>query len=259
MEKICVIFDWAGTTVDFGSCAPVEVFINIFEQVGVDVTYEEAREPMGMLKLDHIKQMLTMPRIRGVWESVHGQAPTEEDAQLLYKQFEQQLFQTLKLFTTPIEGVVEVVDELQHAGVKIGSTTGYTREMIDIVKVGAKKRGYAPEVIVTADEVGQYGRPAPYMIFENMKQLGITDVHQVVKVGDTKADIEEGKHAGVYSIGVIVGSSEMGLTEAEYDALDEAEKALKIKETKNKFITYGADATIMTMKELPAVLDELTV
>lgn len=92
-----------------------------------------------------------------------------------------------------------------------------------------------------------------------MKQLGITDVHQVVKVGDTKADIEEGKHAGVYSIGVIVGSSEMGLTEAEYDALDEAEKALKIKETKNKFITYGADATIMTMKELPAVLDELTV
>ncbi len=45
-----VIFDWAGTMIDFGCFAPVHVFVNIFKDAGIDVTIEEAREPMGMLK-----------------------------------------------------------------------------------------------------------------------------------------------------------------------------------------------------------------
>lgn len=62
------------------------------------------------------------------------------------------------------------------------------------------------------DSTGQKGRPYPYMIFRNMETLGI--VRKVLKVGDTASDIKKGKHAGVWSAGVIVGSSEMGLTES---------------------------------------------
>lgn len=51
------------------------------------------------------------------------------------------------------------------------------------------------------------------MIFRNMEALGIDDVHKVLKVGDTASDIKEGKHAGVWSAGVVIGSSEMGLSE----------------------------------------------
>src|SRR5699024_3385219 len=240
MEKKCVIFDWAGTTVDFGSYAPVEVFIAIFEQAEIQVTHDEARAPMGMSKLDHIKTMLEMPRINQAWIDEHGTTPTEQDALKLYEQFEDQLFQTLKQFTTPIDGVVEVVEGLQKTGIKIGSTTGYTREMIDIVKVGAKQQGYIPDNIVTADEVDHYGRPAPYMIFKNMMDLGITNVREVVKVGDTKADIEEGKYAGVYTVGVIIGSSEMGLTESEFNTLSKEDKEIKIAETRERFYSYGA-------------------
>ena len=61
-----VIFDWAGTTVDFGCFAPVNVFIDIFKNAGIEVTMEEAREPMGMLKIDHIRAMLSMPRISDI-------------------------------------------------------------------------------------------------------------------------------------------------------------------------------------------------
>ena len=71
--------------------------------------------------------------------------------------------------------------------------------------------GYEPECWFSPDSTGQKGRPYPYMIFRNMEALGIDDVHKVLKVGDTASDIKEGKHAGVWSAGVVIGSSEMGL------------------------------------------------
>ena len=69
----CVIFDWAGTTVDYGCFAPVQAFVEVFKHYGIEPTMEEVREPMGMLKIDHIRTMLNMPRIkkmldRKVWK-----------------------------------------------------------------------------------------------------------------------------------------------------------------------------------------------
>ena len=52
-----VIFDWAGTTVDYGCFAPVQAFITAFEEYGITPTFDEVREPMGMLKRDHIRTM----------------------------------------------------------------------------------------------------------------------------------------------------------------------------------------------------------
>ena len=64
MKKIkAVIFDWAGTTVDFGCMAPVQAFVEVFKEFGIEPTMEEVREPMGMLKIDHIRTMLKMERI----------------------------------------------------------------------------------------------------------------------------------------------------------------------------------------------------
>ena len=59
-----VIFDWAGTTVDYRCFAPVQVFTEVFTNAGVAPTSQEVREPMGMLKWDHIRTMLEMPRIK---------------------------------------------------------------------------------------------------------------------------------------------------------------------------------------------------
>ena len=50
-----VIFDWAGTTVDFGCFAPVSAFVEAFRKAGIDVTLEETRAPMGKLKIEHIR------------------------------------------------------------------------------------------------------------------------------------------------------------------------------------------------------------
>ena len=191
---------------------------------------------------------------RCTWDDV---LPKEADVVRLYKAFEGQLFNALQQFTTPISRLVEAVHALRADRVTIGSTTGYIREMIDIIKVDAAEKEDASDCIVTADEVSGHGRPAPFMIYENMKSLDVADVRNVVKVGDTKADIEEGLHAGAYTVGVIVGSSEMGLTEAEFAKLNEEEKRAKIAEVREQFLSYGADATIETMVELPQLVREL--
>lgn len=80
---------------------------------------------------------------------------------------------------------------------------GYTHAMMDIVSEEASKKGYEPDALVTPEDVGGKGRPAPYMIFRNMQLLGIEDVRQVIKVGDTASDMKEGKNAGVFTIGVL--------------------------------------------------------
>ena len=73
MKKIeAVIFDWAGTTVDFGSFAPVQAFIKAFEEFGITPTVDEVRAPMGMLKWNHIHTMMQMPRIQKAWAVTHG-------------------------------------------------------------------------------------------------------------------------------------------------------------------------------------------
>lgn len=66
MKYEAVIFDWAGTTVDYGCFAPVQAFIDAFKASGIEPTVEEVRGPMGMLKIDHIRTMLKGERIAGL-------------------------------------------------------------------------------------------------------------------------------------------------------------------------------------------------
>ena len=249
-----VVFDWAGTTVDYGCFAPVQAFVEVFKHFGIEPTMEEVREPMGMLKKDHIRTMLQMERITSLWEIKYRRKWTEEDVEDLYEIFEEKLLSILDQFAEVKPYVLETVEELRKRGIKIGSTTGYTDKMMEIIVPKAKENGYEPDAWFSPDAVGGFGRPYPYMVFKNMQALGIQSVDQVMKVGDTVSDIKEGKNAGVYTVGVIEGSSEMGLSEAEYGALSEAEKEEQIARVKEKFLNAGADAVIRNMKELTDLL-----
>ena len=221
-----VIFDWAGTTVDYGCFAPVKAFMEAFAHYGVPVTMEETRKPMGMLKRDHIRTMLHMERIAAEWKRVHGHEATEEDVDAVYAQFEPKLFSILDQYADPKPFAVETAAKLREMGLKIGSTTGYTDAMMNIVVPKAAQQGYPPDCWVSPDGAEGKGRPYPYMIFANMQKLGVTSVRNVVKVGDTISDVKEGVNAGVWTVGVVEGSSELGLSQEEFEALTPQERCL---------------------------------
>jgi len=249
-----IILDWAGTTVDFGCFAPVNVFLEVFRNAGIEATMEEARAPMGMLKIDHIRAMLAMPRIAALWEAEFGRACDEQDVERLYAEFEPALLASLSQYTDPLPEAVETVRTLREQGLKIGSTTGYTRSMMEVVVPNAAAKGYQPDYVITPDDTNSFGRPYPYMIYRNMEVLQLSAASRVVKVGDTVSDIKEGVNAGVWSVGVIIGSSEMGLSENEFNALPPAGKEAAIARVAQVFQSQGAAFTIQTLGELPGLI-----
>jgi phosphonoacetaldehyde hydrolase len=258
MKTKLVILDWAGTTVDYGCFAPVNAFALAFRTCGMEPTVEEIREPMGMLKRDHIRTMLTMPRLKEQWESLRKAEPDEAAVEEIYGVFEASLMKSLADYAAPKPGTLKAVRELREMGISIGSTTGYTDAMMEIVTRGAAGQGYEPDFWITPDGTDGLGRPYPYMIFENMRHFRISSVEEVVKVGDTVSDIREGKQAGVRSIGVLEGSSALGLTEAEYEALSHDEKEALLGKVQKTFLAAGADDVLLNIGELPKWLSENT-
>lgn len=258
MKKIsCVIMDWAGTAVDFGCFAPLNAFLKVFsEEKGIHITYRQAREPMGLLKIDHIKAILNMPEVSDKFRARFGRDWNMDDVNEMYQSFEKHLFASLKNFTTPIPGVLDTIALLREEGIKIGSTTGYTKEMMDIVRPGAAAKGYVVDNLVTPNDVPA-GRPAPYMIYKNMIDLAIPSVDNVVKVGDTIADIKEGLNAKVWSIGIVTGSNEMGITEEEYNHRTADELADLKREVRERMLAAGAHFVLDNITELPACIEKI--
>ena len=249
MSKIeAVIFDWAGTTVDYGCFAPVQVFTDVFKNAGVEPTIDEVREPMGMLKWAHIRTMLEMPRIKAAWKELYGREPQDADADKMYESYEPSLLKILDQYSDPKPYVLETVQALRDKGIRIGSTTGYTDVMMGIVVPRAKELGYEPDCWFSPDSTGGMGRPYPYMIFRNMEELKVSAVDRVIKAGDTISDIKEGKNAGVFTIGILEGSSLLGLSREEYESLPEEEKEKLLKEGEEKYRAAGTDAVVRDIR-----------
>lgn len=250
-----VVFDWAGTTIDFGCLAPAGAFVAAFATRGVAVTIAEARGPMGLHKKDHIREMLRTENVAAKWHAATGHAWTETDVEELYRDVTPRQLAAVEEYSDLIPGVLDVVKQLRARGLKIGASTGYFHAAANAVLAAAKRQGYSPDFNICADDVPA-GRPAPWMIFRCMEALGIYPPAAVVKVGDTRIDIEDGRNAGCWSVGVIDSSNEVGLSAAEFAALAEDEKETRRKEVGKRFLAAGAHAVIDSLAELPALIAE---
>ncbi len=137
-----VLLDWAGTTVDYGSRAPTAVFIEIFRRCGITITADEARGPMGRGKRDHIATIVALPRITALWQEIHGRTPVDADIDGMYHEFLPLQKETLsRMGSDVIPGVPEAIAALRSRGLAIGSTTGYTRELMGVVAPRAAQGG----------------------------------------------------------------------------------------------------------------------
>jgi phosphonoacetaldehyde hydrolase len=251
-----VILDWAGTTVDFGSLAPVRTLQKVFARANLSLTESEARQDMGRPKKDHIGRILAMDRIRVEWKRVHGRIPGEAEVDELYQQFVPLQFSCLLEYSTFIPGAIEAIDRFRGRGLKIGTTTGYTREILDLLVEAGRKAGFVVDCNLCPGDVGA-GRPHPFMIYESAVRLQVYPLEAIVKVGDTAADIQEGLNAGVWSVGVAATGNMVGLSQMEFEALSASEQEARLVSARAELEKAGAHYVVDKVSDVAGALDDI--
>lgn len=251
-----VILDWAGTTMDYGCYAPAVVLVKVYKRKNVPITMEQARVPMGAHKKVHIRQISRMEEVSQMWEKVHGRKPDEDDIEAMFQDFVPLQLACLADYADLIPGTLEAVAAFRKRDLKIGSTTGYTGEMMKLLLEEAKKRGYEPDATVCATDVPA-GRPHPWMCLKNAFDLQIYPMEAFVKVGDTLPDIWEGLNAGMWTIGLAKTGNEMGLTEEEIDTLDPEVREMKMARAYQRMSQAGAHYVVDGIWDVDPLLEEI--
>jgi phosphonoacetaldehyde hydrolase len=253
-----VVLDWAGTTIDFGSCAPVGAFVATFSARGVPVTLAEARAPMGLHKKDHLRAMLREPAVAARWRSAVGREWAEADVEDLYRDVTPRQLEAVERYGALIPGVLDCVAGLKSRGIKIAGSTGYFSAAAKLVVEAGQRQGYTPDYSICADDVPA-GRPAPWMIYRAMEALDVYPPRTVVKVGDTIVDIIDGLNAGVWSFGIVDSSNEMGLSEDEFKNLSESERESRRAAVRDRYLAAGAHKVLNSIAELPEIIDGMNI
>jgi phosphonoacetaldehyde hydrolase len=259
-----VIFDWAGTTVDHGSLAPVRAITELFARHGIRLSDEDARRDMGIFKKDHIRRILAMPHVSAAWrETKVGQAlspanPSRDEraVETLFEKFQPLQMEVLESYSQVIGGTVEITERLRTRGLKVGSTTGYTRPMLEALLRCAAAQGYRPDAALCPDDTGG-GRPHPWMCLRIALEFRLSATRAAVKVGDTESDIREGLNAGMWSVGVSGTGNEVGIGAAEWEALHEEERSRLAGKAGEKLRAAGAHYIIERVSLLEPVLEEI--
>jgi len=249
-----VLLDWAGTAIDHGSRAPARVFVEVFAAVGIELTEAEARGPMGLAKRDHVAAILAMPGVRHQWRRMHDRDPSTADGDGIYRRFLPLQKAVLADHCEPIAGVVEAVDFCRRHGIAIGSTTGYTRELMDVVVPAAARAGFAPDVVVCSDEVPT-GRPAPWANFRAAERLGVYPPAAIVVIDDTAPGVAAGYNAGMRALGVTLTGNGLGLSAEEVAGLAADDRARRGAAIGAMLLDAGADACLPGVANLPDWLE----
>jgi phosphonoacetaldehyde hydrolase len=251
-----VIFDWAGTMVDFGCHAPVSALIEAFGAEGVVIDAAAARRDMGKAKVDHVRALLAQPATAAGWRAAHGRAATPEDIDVLMARLGPLMRDHAAHASALIPGARATFDQLRAAGLRVASSTGYTREMMEPVLARAASQGYVPEHVVCAGETPA-GRPSPLMIYKACAELGVWPLSRVVKVDDAEVGIQEGKAAGAFTVGVAASGNALGLSLDAWQALASSERAARVAAARDALTAAGADLVVDSVAELMPALERV--
>ncbi|MCK0196002.1 phosphonoacetaldehyde hydrolase [Ancylobacter sp. 6x-1] len=256
MALKALILDWAGTAVDFGSRAPMGAFVEAFSRVGVTISIDEARGPMGLPKRDHVAALLYAPAISARWQDAHGSAPTEADVDKVLAIFEPLNVEVIAEHADLVPGLLDVVGAARARGMKIGSTTGYTRPIMERLMPLAAAAGYSPDNVVCAGDLAA-GRPSPLMMYRTFADIGVWPPEHCVKLDDTEPGIAEGLAAGTWTVGLALSGNAAGLSKAELDRLPADERAALRARASDRLMRAGAHFVIDTIADLSPVLEAI--
>jgi phosphonoacetaldehyde hydrolase len=250
-----VIFDWAGTMVDFGCLAPVIALRKAFARRGVTISDAQARRDMGKSKADHVRCLLDDPAVAQAWVEAHGTAAGDADIAALMTDLGPLMRDQAARAARLIDGARSTVEALRAEGVRVASSTGYTREMMAPVLREAAAQGYVPDHVVCSGETPA-GRPSPLMIYKACAELGVWPLSRVVKVDDAEAGVAEGRAAGCFTVGIAASGNGVGLSQEALQALPAGDRAARIAAAGKSLLAAGADVVIESIAQLIPVLHE---
>jgi phosphonoacetaldehyde hydrolase len=251
-----VVFDWAGTMIDFGCRAPVMALRDVFAEAGIEITEPEARADMGRAKRDHVRALLAMPRIRGLWAARFGADPTEADVSRLHDSVEPRMRAAARDCARLIPGADRITADLRERGVPIGSTTGYTRPMMADILPLAADQGYAPDVVICAGET-RFGRPSPLMMWKALVELGAWPARACVKVDDATVGIQEGLEVGSWTIGLSASGNGVGLESRALAQLCAVERSTRVGAAAQALYEAGAHYVVESVADLGPTLADI--
>ncbi len=248
-----VILDWAGTAVDHGSLAPTQALMETFAAFGISITPSQARGPMGVGKREHVGVLGALPEVDSQWNEQHGCSFTADDADRLYEAYLRIQPRLAAERARPIAGLATALTALREQGIRIGSTTGYPRSVVQVMVTAAAERGYQPDAVVCDDDVAA-GRPAPFMALEAMRRLEVWPVAACLVVDDTQPGIQAGRNAGMWTAGVTVTGSYVGLDEGELAELELDRRRALRNSAHRRLQAAGAHFVIDSVAALPSVV-----
>jgi phosphonoacetaldehyde hydrolase len=249
-----VIFDWAGTVLDHGSRAPMGAFVEAFARFGVAISIADARGPMGMAKREHIRLVGSTPAVSAAWRATHGRDFDEAAIDAIFEIFEPLNVAAVEAHSALIPGVRASLDWCAARGIRIGSTTGYTRPIMARLAPLAAAQGFVPEVMVCAGDLAA-GRPAPLQMWHAMAAMGIWPASRVVKLDDTPPGIGEARAAGCWAVGVALTGNNAGLDAGELAALDPPARDALRRTAADSLLRAGAHLVVDSAADLPAVVE----
>jgi phosphonoacetaldehyde hydrolase len=251
-----VVFDWAGTVVDFGSQAPMGAFVRLFANHGVAIEIAEARVPMGLPKWDHIQALGRLPRVAAAWQQVHGRPFGDADVDALYDEFTPMNAAAVRDHAQLVPGVPDLLAAMRARGIRIGSTTGYNREIMAVLAPLAAAQGFVPDNLVCAGDLPS-NRPTPLGMYRSFIDLDVWPAHRVLKVDDTVPGLMEARHAGCWTVAVLASGNAMGLGISQWRELADAERAQRLTAARERLAAAAPDDWVDTVADLLPVIDRI--
>ena len=256
-QKIkAVILDWAGTVVDHGSSAPMGAFVKAFAHFGVTISIADARGPMGMAKRDHIRMVGTAPAVAAAWRANHGRDFDDAAIDAIFEIFEPMNVAAVEAHSALIPGAHDALQWCKARGIRVGSTTGYTRPIMERLMPLAAALGFVPEVTICAGDLAA-GRPAPLQIWSALAQMGIWPASSVIKLDDTAPGIGEARAAGCWAVGAALTGNNPGLTAEELAHLPPDQRAELRRAASEPLLRAGAHLVIDSITELPWLVEHI--